>query len=130
MWKTGWRLGLLALVAAATLALPGGGSSSTAKTIKVTPVADAFVVGTLPRSNFGRGRTLMVDRRPPARAYLRFRVRKFAAPIRQATLQLYVTQVRGRGFRIAAVRSHRWSERRITAANAPASTLGASSVMC
>jgi acid phosphatase type 7 len=111
---------MLALVGASSLGLPVGGSSSTAKTIRVTPVADAFVVGTLPRSNFGRGRTLMVDRRPPARAYLRFRVGGLAAPIRRATLQLYVTRVRGRGFRIAAVRSHRWSERRITAANAPA----------
>ena len=53
------------------------------------------------------------------RAYLRFRVRGVAGPIRRATLRLYATQVRGHGLRVAGVRSHRWSERGITFANAP-----------
>lgn len=112
--------GLLVLLATAALALPGGGGASPATTVSVRPLADALVTTAAPRSNFGRSRTLTVDRRPLVRAYLRFRVRGLAGPIRRATLKLYATQVRGHGLRVAAVRSHAWSERRITFANAPA----------
>ena len=106
-------------MAASALALPAAGSGSTATTVTVAPVADALVTAAAPRANFGRARTIAVDRRPLVRAYLRFRVRAPGGPIRQATLRLYATQVRGHGLRVAAVRSHRWSERRITFANAP-----------
>ena len=114
------RLALLGLLlAAAPLALPSGSSSSTAKSVSVTPVADAFVSSATPRRNFGRAGTLAVDRSPVTRAYLRFRVRGLAGPIRSATLKLYATRVRGRGLRVTSVRSRAWSERRITFASAP-----------
>jgi hypothetical protein len=89
------------------------------RTVSLKPVADAVVNSAAPRRNFGRTRALHVDRRPTERAYLRFRVKRLAGPIRRATLRLYATRVRGHGLRVAAVRSHRWSERRITFATAP-----------
>jgi len=111
----------LAIVAATAgcLALPAGGSSGTAGSVAIAPVADALVSSAAPRSNFGSSRTLGVDRRPTVRAYLRFRVPSVAGGIRRATLRLYATRVRGHGLRVTAVHSHRWSERRITFANAP-----------
>jgi hypothetical protein len=119
LWQPCCRLGLLGLAAAFALVLPAGGASSPAGTVTLAPVADALVTTAAPRSNFGRSRILTVDRRPLVRAYLRFRVRGVAGLIQRATLRLYATQVRGHGLRIAAVHSHRWSERRITFANAP-----------
>jgi hypothetical protein len=115
------RLTLLGLaLAASPLALPGGGSSGTAKTVSVTPVADVYVSAAAPRRNFGRARTIAVDRQPVTRALLRFRVRGLTGGVRRATLKLYATQVRGHGLRVTSVRSRAWSERRVTFASAPA----------
>jgi Calcineurin-like phosphoesterase len=107
------------VLASASLALPGGGSSSTATRVTLKPVADALVSSAAPRGNFGRARVLGIDRRPLVLTYLRFRVRGLAGPVRRATLRLYATRVRGHGLRVSAVRSHRWSERRVTFASAP-----------
>jgi len=106
-------------VAAGLLVLPAGGVSATAGTVTLKPVADALVSSAAPGRNFGRARALMVDRRPTELTYLRFRVRGLAGRVRRATLRLYATQVRGHGLIVAAVPSHRWTERRITFANAP-----------
>jgi hypothetical protein len=105
-------------LAAAALALPAGGASG-ARTVTLRPVADAYVTSAAPRSNFGRFRTLGVDRRPPVRTYLRFRISGLSGSVRQATLRLFVIRARGRGLRVASVRSRSWSERGITYANAP-----------
>jgi hypothetical protein len=108
--------------AAGLVASPSGEASGTVRTVTLKPVADVFVNSAAPRRNFGRRRALHVDRRPTERAYLRFRVSSLGGPVRRATLRLYATRVRGHGLRVAAVRSHRWSERGITFANAPRSS--------
>lgn len=61
---------------------------------------------------------LGVDRHPAVRSYLRFRVLGLAAPVRSATLRIYVGVARGHGLLVAGVRGP-WNERRITFANAP-----------
>jgi len=108
------------LLASALVAVPAGGAPGTAaRTVAVKPTADAFVTSVAPRSNFGRARMLIVDRRPAVRSYLRFRVRPLGGPVRQATLRLYVTRARGRRVRVARVRARPWTERTITFGRAP-----------
>ncbi len=107
------------VLAAAPLAVPAGGSSSSAATITFAATADALVTSAAPRRNFGRTRTLAVDRRPVVRAYVRFRVRGVSGPIGRATLRLYATRLQGHGLRVATVRSHGWSERSIMFSSAP-----------
>ena len=102
------------------VAVPAGGAPGTgARTVTLRPVADAFVTSAAPRRNFGRARTLAVDRRPTVRSYLRFRLRGVVGPVRQATLRLYVVRAKGRGVRVAAVRGRAWKEQSLTYAGAP-----------
>src|SRR5918999_245748 len=89
------RLAILALVVS-TLASAGHGLSAqaehAAQQATLGPAADAYVSSANRRSNFGRERLLRIQGRPVFRSYIRFTVRATAT---------------------------RWSERRITFANAP-----------
>lgn len=108
--------GALATVAAG--AVPGGGGAVRADTVELKAVADAFVTAAQPRRNFGRARTVEVARAPLARGYLRFRVAGVRAPVRRASLRLYVTRGSGSGFSVVST-GNGWSEGTITFARAP-----------
>ena len=109
---------MLAL-ALAVVVSAGASPEKRSRTVTLRPVADAFVSSSRPRANFGKSRTLGVDRRPSVRTYLRFRIPVRDRPVRSATLRLYVTLAHGRGIRVAAVRPGSWAERAVTFAKAP-----------
>ncbi|MGB2875421.1 MAG: DNRLRE domain-containing protein, partial [Gaiellaceae bacterium] len=109
----------LALASALAFGLPAAGApSSSSATATFRPLADAEVSSAQPGRNFGSSQVLGVDRHPAVRSYLRFRVLGLAAPVRSATLRIYVGVARGHGLLVAGVRGP-WNERRITFANAP-----------
>jgi hypothetical protein len=79
--------------------------------------ADAYVIASARRRNFGRARVLRVG---PAstRAYLRFRVRGLGEPVRLVTLRVFARAATRRGIQVRTT-SSRWTERRLTFRNAP-----------
>jgi hypothetical protein len=119
------RRGRFVRVAAAVLVccLAAGSASATASAATQTfsPVADAYVSGASPTTNFGTMTTLKVDASPVVRSFLRFNVALPAgATISGATLQLYTTSASGGpGFQARAVSNVTWGETAITFNSAP-----------
>ena len=93
-------------------------SASTGRTLALKPAADAYSSAADSTRNFGRARTLRVQRTPRARSYLRFSVSRLDGPVRRATLRLFARSGRGT-YKVAALTSNRWSEGALTAAKAP-----------
>jgi hypothetical protein len=89
------------------------------RTVTLKPIADALVTSAYPNRNFGRSRVLGLDSRPTVRSYLRFRLRSSDVPVRQATLRIFATVVRGRGLRVVSTRPGSWKETTITFSKAP-----------
>lgn len=87
--------------------------------VRVTPIADAWVDEARPSFNFGTASELAVDGSPRQRAFLRFNVTAVAGSVQKATLRLYVTNP-GKGPSVWAT-SAGWTESTLTWANQPAS---------
>src|SRR5918999_4080730 len=115
------RLAILALVVS-TLASAGHGLSAqaehAAQQATLGPAADAYVSSANRRSNFGRERLLRIQGRPVFRSYIRFNVRGVEGEVAKATLRIFSRSGSPRGLTVRATAT-RWSERRITFANAP-----------
>jgi hypothetical protein len=116
---------LVALAAAglSVQALPGAGLDRGPRIRAIRPKADAFVSAASRTQNFGRARELKVDSSPTARSYVMFHVdlRSGHGKVKQVSLLLY-SQTRSQvGYQVRLV-AERWRERRITFANAPASS--------
>jgi hypothetical protein len=105
----------VAISAAVTLVTPVGAAAATSV---FTASADAHVSAAQPKRNFGKASTLAVGGAGRARGYLRFALSDLSARVEKATVRLFVR--RGAGAPIAIrPASSRWSERRLTRANAP-----------
>jgi hypothetical protein len=88
-----------------------------AGTARVVAARDAFIDVRRPGANFGRTSRLLVDGRPRAVAFLRFRIGNRAPKVHTATLQLFVT---GSGpVSARRVPRDRWSEATLTYRTAP-----------
>jgi hypothetical protein len=93
----------------------GPADAGSAEDIRAT--ADGFVDARYPGANFGRSRRLLVDRRPKAIAFLRFRIGDRASRVEKATLELFA---RGSGrAAVRRVRGDRWSESTLSYRTAP-----------
>jgi hypothetical protein len=90
----------------------------------LSATADAYVSSADRSRNFGRARLLRVQGRPVMRTYLRFEVRGLRDDASRVTLRLFARRSSARGVRVRLTAA-RWSERRITFANAPRPTGGA-----
>ena len=110
-------LALLAFLAGGSQALSAPGKAA-APQATFGAVADTYVTTAAPRSNFGRARVLRVGPSGGTRTYLRFQVRGLTEPVRRVTLRVHSRKSSRRGIQVRAT-SSRWSERRLTARNAP-----------
>ncbi len=104
--------------AALTVAAPAANAPSTdIKAYK--PVADAHVSSAQPRTNFGRAPVLRVDGAPETTTYLRFKLRKMGPEVTSVTLLLRPRSAARASFAVRLVTTRRWTETRLTFANAP-----------
>ncbi len=83
-------------------------------------VADAYVNGAYPDSNYGTSSQLRVDGSPVIRSYVRFDVSGVAGPVTSATLRVYASSTHNSGFEVRGVADNSWVETAITYANSPA----------
>jgi hypothetical protein len=116
---------LVALVAAgvSVQALPGAELGRGPRIRAMRPKADAHVSAVNRTQNFGRARELKVDASPVMRAYVMFHVdlRSGHGRVKQVSLLLYSETRSKAGYQVRLV-AERWRERKITFANAPASS--------
>ena len=96
----------------------GAGSQVASQTF--TPVADAFVSSSKPKTNYGTAQRLKMDRSPVLTTYVRFNLSNLTGSITRATLQVYSRTSSSVGFDVRAVANNVWAEKSITYANAPA----------
>ena len=92
----------------------GGGT-----TVTFTPVADSYVDGSVPSTNFGSTVKLRVDTSPDVRSYLRFNVTGLTGTVQQVTLRIFATSPLTAGYDARGVADTTWGESTITYANAP-----------
>jgi hypothetical protein len=88
-------------------------------TYTFTPVADAYVAGDFPSTNYGTSAFLKADASPNFRSYLRFYVGDISGTVTKATLRLYTTSSSAVGYQVRRVNSHTWEEKHITYNNVP-----------
>lgn len=86
----------------------------------VNPVADSYVDGSKPTTNYGTNATLRADASPDVRSYLMFNVTGGAGTVTRATLRLYANSKHSTGYRIHSVVDTTWTEAGLTYNNAPA----------
>jgi hypothetical protein len=115
----------LTVLAAVLVAVPAGCGGGHAKGGRTTiasktflSVADSYVRETKPYVNYGNNAKIFVDGIPTVRAYIEFQPFGLSRRIEHATLRLYSLSTSADGFQVRAA-SGRWSESRITFANAP-----------
>ena len=89
------------------------------------PVADAYVAGDFPATNFGTSAFLKLDTTPSLQSYLRFNVGDIHGAVTRATLRLYTTSSSSVGFQVKRAGSQGWEEGSVAHNNAP----GAGSVI-
>ena len=106
-------------------------STSPASSLRLTPVADAYVDASLPANNFGSATSLRTDASPLVRSFLRFDVQGVTLPIVSAKVRIFAETNNSLGFTLSDVADDMWSESTITATNAPAigAALGSSGVL-
>ena len=102
----------------AVQALPGAGFDRGPRIRAFRAKADAFVSEASRRTNFGRVRVLRVDASPMIRTYVRFDVDLRNEDVRHVSLLLWSRTRLRRGYQVRLAEG-RWSERRVTFANAP-----------
>jgi hypothetical protein len=76
-------------------------------------VADSYVRADRPGGRFGRARRLLLDSRPVARAYLRFRLGGIPRPVARATLSVWAQTGASAGFSVQ-VAPNGWRELAVT----------------
>jgi chitodextrinase len=96
--------------------LPGGGPG----TIVFTPVADTYVDGGVPASNYGTSTTLRADASPDRRSYLRFNVTGLSGTITSVKLRIYANSASSVGHDVGDVADDTWSETGMLYTDAPA----------
>ncbi|HEY9529470.1 MAG TPA: DNRLRE domain-containing protein, partial [Anaerolineales bacterium] len=89
-------------------------------TYTFTSIADAYVAGDFPTTNYGLSGTLKADGSPEYRSYLRFNVNDLSGTVTNATLRLYTTSSSATGIQAQRVANQNWEESSITYSNAPA----------
>jgi hypothetical protein len=109
---------LVVLAAGAGSAVPAPTMPPPSNRVVFTATADAYVTTSARKRNFGRKASLLVRGHPAARAYMTFDLRGVTGTITRASLSVYALNPSPRGI-IVRTTSPRWSERKITFANAP-----------
>jgi hypothetical protein len=98
--------------------LAGAGFDRDPKIQALKAKADASVSEATPRRNYGQARQLLVDGSPVVRTYVRFDADLRSEEIQHVSLLLFNHRRSQAGFKVQLVYG-RWSERKITFANAP-----------
>ena len=119
-WRPFGVVALLGLAAAGWLVqgLAGAGFERDPRIHAVRAKADASVSEASPRRNYGQTRQLIVDGSPVVRTYLRFDADLRSEDIKHVSLLLFNLRRSQSGYKVQPV-YERWSERKITFANAP-----------
>jgi len=95
-------------------ASPATWTASYARTsFRISPVADAFVKASAPRTNYGKSTSLRA-RKSEARSYLKFTVSGLTAPATDVRLRLWVTNPSGAGVDVYRANTNAWSETGVT----------------
>jgi hypothetical protein len=100
---------LLAVVGQAVVAIVLPSEARAATTTVFTPVADASVYSADPGDNFGSDPTLVADRSPKTKAFLRFEVAGLTGALEGATLRVWVTNGSSNGPEVRPLTSP-WAE--------------------
>lgn len=106
------------LLAPATALVPA--PIAGAQTVTFTAAADTYISAAEPTGNFGTETRLRLDASPAAVSYLRFNVQGLAAPVTNATLNVYANSKAKDGYQAAAVADDSWTETELTYDGAPA----------
>ena len=89
-------------------------------TYTLLPVADSYVYGPSPDTNYGSSTALRTDASPDTRSYLRFDLQGVSGTIISATLRVYAETGSSVGFDIQGVADNTWTEAGLTYNNSPA----------
>ncbi len=100
---------------------PAVGHAPDVGQVGFSPVGDAYVSAAEPGTNLGAYPVLRTADQPATRSYLSFLLQGVSGPVTRATLRLWSNHGDAHGLAARAVHGS-WSEKSITAANAP--TLG------
>jgi chitodextrinase len=92
----------------------GGGGGGT-----FDAIADSYVDGSAPSTNYGTNVKLRVDTSPVVNSYLRFNPTGLSGSVTGATLKVFATSGLTAGFEVHALADDTWGETTITSANAP-----------
>jgi hypothetical protein len=120
-WRPFGVVALLGLAAAGWLVqgLAGAGFERNPRIHAARAKADASISEATPRRNYGQARQLIVDGSPVVRTYVRFDADLRSEDISHVSLLLFNLRRRSQtGYKVQPVYG-RWSERKITFANAP-----------
>jgi chitodextrinase len=98
---------------------PQSASTPNTATYTFNPVADAYVAGDFPTTNFGTSALLKADASPSFQSYLRFNVGDIGGTITKATLRLYTTSSSATGYQISRVNNQGWEEGSVVYNDAP-----------
>jgi chitodextrinase len=103
-------------------------TTSPSATYTFAPVADTYVSGDFPTTNFGTSALLKADTTPVFQSYLRFNVGDISGTVTGATLRLYTTSSSAVGYQIKRVNNQGWEEGSLTldVAPAPGTVIGSS----
>lgn len=116
-----FSVGVVVAVAAAGVSVAALPAMSTGREPKITALrakADAHVSAATREANFAHNRKLTVDGRPITRTYVRFSLNNVNAVVKRVNLLIYTHTSSRLGYQVRLA-TRRWTERRITFANAP-----------
>ena len=119
-WRPFGVVALLGLAAAGWMVqgLAGAGFERDPRIHAARAKADASICEATARRNYGQARQLLVDGSPAVRTYLRFDADLRSEDIKHVSLLLFNLRRSQTGYKVQSVYG-RWSERKITFANAP-----------
>ena len=114
---------LFLATASAVLVRVAEPATSAITTATLVPVADAYVDGSTPSTNYGADARVVVDGSPVRQTLLRFDLSSFSGPVQNARLRLHVANVAEsqstNAGTVARVTDNGWVEGGVTYANRP-----------
>lgn len=87
--------------------------------VTLTVLADSYVDGTLPSSNFGNSTILRTDATPELQSFMRFDVPTLNGFVTGSTLRVFANSSSGVGYAIHETTENNWDESSINYSNAP-----------
>ena len=93
--------------------------SGNTTTVRLVPVADAYVNSLKPDANYGTSAKLRTDDDPDTRSFMKFDVQGIDGTVTRAILRLYANSASSTGYNVNRVSDSSWTELELTYNSAP-----------